>query len=87
MIQSRHVPNGRVPTFGAHQKREKVFFRRGSRVVGAVGRSSTTMVMKFKPQPALSLLCEVRYRQKKWSQLQDAAERAVKLKSTASLGY
>ena len=50
---------------------------------------SLTTASKLDPdfQPALSLLCEVRYRQKKWSQLQDAAERAVKLKSSASLGY
>jgi tetratricopeptide (TPR) repeat protein len=50
---------------------------------------SLTTASKLDPdfQAALSLLCEVRYRQKKWSQLQDAAERAVKLKSSASLGY
>jgi predicted Zn-dependent protease len=38
-------------------------------------------------QPALSLLCEVRYREKKWLELQDVAERAMKLKSGAPLGY
>ena len=50
---------------------------------------SLTEALRLDPnlQPALSLLCEILYRQKKWAELQNVAERATKLKSGASLGY